>query len=744
MKLLFTQISGRSGLIASEKLPSSMFVELINWELSENLQNLVKRKPYLQLLGNQYPVYGAIDWTDQDGTNGIVALKEQGGVKSFSYYGRNGATYDPPVSFANDDRTAGSTINEMHPRQVYNAIRSGAGLNASTDRPFIIYKLKDRKRIYDPISDVHGVNFTNGVYVDEQIYDGKLGHLLSPTSAYPSQISLAPGCQAYTETGGFAQSDVRAFKLYAAPLIDGYQRGFPDDSVNYYLNAYDPSYDRYAFRGHIQLSPFLAQRSRRITAIDIFLSITGEGLDLDYTPPYYFLTRVPFQGMPDRAFFKANCSIQNTYIEVPDYEAWYTWRYLYHFYAYNKTDEEWIRLSSTVNFSGSNARFSISSGVPTNIGTDKEVEFYLGWYNLGPYYYYEFFFDDFHFRLGSEMYDYLGIPKGDLGRTDTRYKYLVWNGKRSLIAGVNDDGLYYSTPFDPDVFPIRNRIRPKFEPVALETIREDYLIASKSNMERMQVYANDGDVRLDSVYSDRGVVSQKALLKVTDYMIFGCDYKGPWMLTPNGLEDLSTHVADFFDPRKGLLTQSQIDECVIGYNKHLDQIWFSFPTYTDSDYFPSGLILSYDLRARALGLPSPWFLVSTDKPIYNFVTNKIFHLLGLDRANSVTDIVDFNGSSGGEELRAKLEFMTLESPILNTQISWRMIRVRMETDGFYETDVYLDGDSSPTKSISLPDNGRMRVFRPSKTLRVVLEESIASDEAAEYSGMDIHGTPRVL
>jgi hypothetical protein len=742
MKLLFDKVSGRSGLLALEKRPMALYRDIVNWELSEELGNLKKRKPYLTLMSGIEAVYNGIDWTDLNDENGVILETEVAGTRYIRLMNRDGLGYDALAPLDFDDRTSGSTITGTNPIIVNKEVRSGVGISNTTDLPLIAYRLKDQKRYYNPATDNYDATFTNGQYLDDMIYDGKLAELLPPASG-PGFLG-GPGGKSHVDDKGFPANDVRRIKLYASPVIDGYQRSFPDSDIVGFVADDITTETRYSFTFYMEVFNANKLKSKRITHVDVFASITGEGQENDYEPPYYFLTRIPMDKQQTNHFFEGSMTVTATYVEIDNFAEWFTFENLLRAYVHNVTDDEWIQIDTGagITTNGTAKRFLIRSGTPTNTGS-KKFKMHLGWYKNGSDLRFPFFYDDFHFRLGSEMYDYLGIPKGDHGRDDKRFKYITYNGTRSVITGTPDGGAYYSTYRDPDNFPIRNRVRTKYEPIGIECLREDIIFFSKQNMERMQIYGNDGDVRLDSAYSDRGALSQKAVYKVNDHTIFGCDYKGPWILTNQGFEDISAHLNDYFDPRSGLLTATEKEQCVIGYNKYNDQVWFSFPTYNDgTDYFGNGIIFVYDLRARRLGLTSPWFMVGTGRSITTFVTNEIFHLLGIDRITT-SRVQDFNGASGEEEYFAKIEFMTLESPLLNTQINWRAVRGRLTGSDTYTATFYFDGESSPSKSAVLSTTGKGRIFKSGETVRVVLVTG-ESGNSGTFSGIDLHGNPKVL
>jgi hypothetical protein len=338
-------------------------------------------------------------------------------------------------SISNDERTAGSTIDgtNFYPIVADATLQSGAGISADTERPVWFGYIPERDRFNG------AETISAGRYLDEQHNTSALDNLttLPYTTGFGQGVFGATAHVSRATGLGLGES---FYALYAAPVYDGYQRGFPQFINSMKIGTSSPTY------GSMEIYVWVADaadalKSKRITAIDLFVATSATDIRGQFdSVPAYFLERIDLNNDTDH-FLEMTGTVDNgtSKVTIANYADWLTFDALGMF-IYNVDDDEYYRVTTeTVN--GSDMEFTVTPA-PTN-STSKTVRFINRWrsetISSVDYYVMRSFYDGYYKKLGSEMYDYLGIPTGDSGLPDFRYKFSAWNGNRLLISGRPDE-----------------------------------------------------------------------------------------------------------------------------------------------------------------------------------------------------------------------------------------------------------------------------------------------------------------
>jgi len=377
----------------------------------------------------------------------------------------------------------------------------------------------------------------------------------------------------------------------------------------------------------------------------------------------------------------------------------------------------------------------------TNSGSAK-LRFYFGWFTSSGEHYIFYKIDNHYISLGSEMYTYLGIPDNDNGffmSTDSfvpNYLYSAWNGSRLMITGrprrlhtgslyydVYEENIgYYSIANNPDIIPVLNIVRFKYPPTGITNIGQDFIIFSKRHAELIRI-VTDGDAYQEDEFLDRGLVNQKALVKISDDLVAGFDYKGPWILSNRNFRDIGTLLREWWDDK---LSDTVKDGCIAGYNHLKEQLWFSFPDYTDSDY-PNGIIFVYDMRAERLGISNPWWILKSDIPLKDFTINQDLHLLSTN-GESTSKIVDFNQAGTDENVETNLKIKMIQNPLIGRKMQIDKVRVRYSGDDDITVKMYYDESSSPDTTVNVNSDKNTFVRQICKTFELELESAESTND----------------
>lgn len=748
---VFEKLDGMLTLIAKEKMPHYLFPEIVNWRIGEKIGRFIKRDPYTELQdqgtdANLAQVQGIIEFTDKNDSVLLVFLANatlrETAISGGSYGISSGVS-----GGANDERTAGSTIaaNIFNVLKFWNELRAGAG-NVSTERPWWHGYIAQRKRFND------SETISAGKYLDEM---------------YPTDPLSTLFTNPYLTGGGYGQGDLGLIAmnlitgapqtlsfgrwgLYAAPVFDGYQRGLPK-FVHHIKNGDDT--DATANIIHLWVDDSSdALKLKRITHIDLFMAYNAETDMRDEEGSFLianWFDRVDLN--EDSSFFLEKSATNDNAtakITVTAYADWLTFNAVGMF-IYDRTNDSYHRVTAQ-GYNATDVEFTVTPAPTTG---SAEIAFCSRWWtdNISgtDYYHYVTFHDDYYHRRGSEMYSFLRLPKQEQGLgDDLRFKYSAWNGNRQLVAGFGTgekNRAYYSALDSPDVIASLNRINAQDIITGVTNISKDFLIFTIDRMERHYVFGNENSIKdLDDI--ERGLVDQKALVKVHDDLIAGFDYKGPWLLEGRRHRPIGEELSEWWNDN---LSKAQKDACVTEYNFIWDQIWFSFPTYTDS-YYTTGIVFVFDLRAERRNFISPWWILKSPLKLNHFCRNYQNHLIAINEAAAGTKLVDFDDPGTDESVETKLRLKMLQNPLLGRRVIWHKLRVdiRGSARGVPADTVtckfYFDEEASASLSLSL-NMVHMRAII--KYISETMEAEIttpASTNAANLRSLSLTFTPKRL
>jgi len=676
MEIVVDEHKGMNVHITPEKLPSYLYQKIHNLELSKKLGRMVKRKGYANILTTGLTTLKSMfEFVDRNDGRQIL-LQDGTGLEESVY---SGGSYGAISAISNDERTAGSTVNQAYPEFYSNEIRSGAGLNASTDLPFW-YGYISRNRFND------GVTITGGNYLDNQFYDSRLG-----------DIFFDWGVEEATSEVDEEDIDQGNYLVYVSPVIDGDQRGFPeDDVVKGFANQQilKVAVDGKCIWLQCEISTSDNTSYPRLTAFDIFVA---KSISLDEDPinsPAYFLTRVDLNDEPEPFFEVTGTS--NTpanKITIADYADWLTFKDVGNLFVYDATNQIYHRIQ-TYALNGSDVELTVTP--VSDSGGSITCRFLSKWYDDGSsHWVYSTFFDNYYHKLGSEMYEYLDLPLGDTGRgSDLRYKYSCISNKRYFIFGVPEGPFgYFSKVDDYDVIPALNILKLKKEPTGCVSIGRDVMAFYKDSAKRFTVLSNER-AEEDDEFSDIGLVDQKALYQLSDQEAYGFDQRGPWHLLLRNHYFIGENLKEWWEEN---LSETEKDACVVGYNRLKNWVMFSFPTYTTSPY-TNGIVFVYDRDAEKRDGVQVWWILKTDTPLYNFTVADDLHQL----AGSRTKIVDFNTTGTPDETVDTLALLkVIQNPILGNRM--HVGRAYLDYDSTTDTitaKVSADGAAQETLTIN--------------------------------------------
>ena len=733
MDIRVNEHKGMATQIAHEKLPTYLYQKIHNLELSKKLGRMVKRGGYANVLTSGLTTLnGMKEFTDKNGGRQIL-LQDGTGLEESVY---TGGAYSAISAIANDEREAvvAPTVTQMYPVLHENVLRSGAGIAATHDHPFW-YGYNDAVTRFPNVGTP--TTITAGKYLEDQIYKGK----------------LLTSFLVFTPTGGESKvADKGLLKagsyfLYVSPVLDGYQKGIPETPTLYKVLAF--SYDYNYIK--IDLSIATANRSsnKRITAIDVFVAkATGGHLDDSEIYPAYFLERVNLDSNGSYILEKTGTledtggATPPTYIEFDDdFADWETFSLTNLYANFTTSEDTYNAILGARSENTTKVRYAVTGTVEADSGDAITVKVFSRWYDGSGVVSYPIVYDDYHRKLGSEMYTYLDIPTADTGLTDTRYKFSCMANKRYFIFGTPDGAFgYYSKTNNPDVIPSQNILRLQREPTGCIGVGRDVIAFYPSSSKRFTILSN-ANADEDDTFSNIGLTSQKAVLNITDEEAYGFDLRGPWELHLRSHRFIGSLLTDWWEDE---LSEAEKNACVVSYNRLKDWVLYSFPTYTgthDGTTY-TGIVFVFD---RGYYLKSgrqiePWWILKTDHLMYNWTIaeDNNLHLL----TGSKTAIVDWNEplrANQNEDVDTLAHIKLLKNPILGNKTHFDMLYLYYVSD----TDAMVgrirpDGGSWATLTINGDQQSFIRYI--CETLEVELSTA-ASDNDVEISEEAITFTP---
>ena len=714
--IILDRFSGASTFASKEDRQIDVLQEIVNLRPHVKPGRAIKRSPYTDKITSGLTSLQSMIEFQNKGDQQILFLVD---TNTFKESIATGSSYSAPALLTADERTAGSTVdgNSFFPQIINNEIRAGAGNSVSTERPVWFGFLHSRNRFSN------NVTISSGRYLDEQNYIDKLEELCDSASFTELRNDVVG-------TGFSLPSN---FIVCFSAVVDEYQKIFPDDVIAAAKYIETSAYTESALMGTITVLDSDKTKSKRITAIDVFIAKKDSSQFLDFDPTidnFKFLTRIDMNkdGEP---FFKTSGTIDTgaPKITINNYANWLTFHHA-GFWIKDTTNSKNYKISSYA-VNGANIEISVDTGAGdslTNAGA-ADLEFYSKWWNNSGTWTYDFLYDEKYFGLGQEMYDYLGIPKNDPGFqvADFQYKYVAANSQTAFYSGFKDDKRnfsFYSVPEAFDVVPVLNVVRHNFEPKGNISVGRDFFVFGSDRTERIQIAGNSNSFQDDS-YLEAGITSHKAVSKISDDEVVFLSYKGIYIISARTPHFVGEHLNDWWSTK---LSRSQMEACVSSFDHDHNEVWFSFPTYTDSS-FVNGLIIVFDVEAWRRNEKSPFWFVKTDTAIKSFSLNHQNKLF----AGSTTKIIDFDTPGTDESLETSYRLKMLKSPVPGKKVRWNQIFVDVETSDSLTTNLFFDGSASAT-SLSLNADKKGFIRNLKKTLEIEIKTA-SSQQSVEHLGL---------
>jgi hypothetical protein len=715
------KIEGESAAIAKEDMPGYIVQKLENKRPAVKLGSAVSRDPYTnKITSGITTLQNMKEFTDANGDSRLVLIDNNTIRASVNSSG----TYAATALITNDNRTSGSTVygSQTHPITFNNEIRSGAGLNASTDRPFWLGYIEERARYTD-------VTVAAGEYLENQIIKDSLVSTMfsDPTG----QIGVGSNTNSL---GGWDKDDGDKAYIMISPLIDDYQRGFPEiywpfDDEDALMNVL---YDNTNIQLTFIISAANASKLTRVTGFDIFVIQTWGSVKSHKTSNTgvgYWVGRIKFDEDGDY-FLNKTATLDHTAgtITIASASDWHTFP-LNEVWCYDATNDKTYLIDTDTDSSGSRELTVRAEGDSLTDDGSADLHFYFGWFKSTNYYY-SYKIDNHYINSGSEMYDYLNIPRTDEGLDDNRFKYLSWNGSRALYSGKPDEEKvfsYYTPPFSPDIVPSLNIIRHKAGTRGNTNIGEDFLVFTDKGTERISIVDNTNAYQ-DSEYLNIILTSQKGIVKIDDNTIALMSFQGPYLISGREARPLGDfgHLRQWWTET---FTQAQMEACVAGYNFKEEEIWFSFPTYTTSPY-TTGIIFVFDLKAYRANYVSAWWRIKTDIAVVAFDMNTQFNLIG-GTTTGTDKVVDFNTAGTDEDVQWKIKLKVIENPLLSKKVRFDRLYVDFTSDDTVVGDCYFDDSETSGLSLTFDDDETSFIRYIAKKLEVEIYNETASTNSSE-------------
>jgi hypothetical protein len=730
-----TPMQGVSSFIADENKPVYLFKNLVNLEPAVTFGRLKKRKGYGDIITGQTGLSEMLELRDKNDARTLAIQKGAalyGSAYSGGAYGAlaqiDTGALDFRYHYPYDAREVvypTPTIYDLRMNTFERVLRAGNGLDNAKNIPVEYQYLAAQTRYPNATSTAVAA----GKYLTEQLLHentlrGVVLTSLNEETCYSTTLGL--------NLGETVQSFIIA---YVVPVYDGYQMGFPcryyEVAGGYYVNV--PSANNASMRIHISIRHEQYDGLPRLTHLDVYVTdflstdVTAGSNQIYPLRAAYFLERVSLTEDPDVITAQTG-TYENanppTYIEFDtDFEEWETIDFQYFFIEHGAYRYQ-LGARTTA---GTKARYAISGGAAALQNTTVSANIRGVWHDTSftgaNEKSVEILYDKYYRNQGAEMYERLGLPSGDLGLEDVRYKYGCESNRRYFIFGRDDRWGYFSKAGSPDVIPVQNLIKLRHEPTGCLSVGRDVMVFSKLFTDRISVIT-DTNIDKDESFLDVGCTNDESIIQISDDEAAWMSYKGPYELQLRQSRFIGQDLSEWWETT---LTDAEKEACVGAYNYRKDQIWFFFPTYSDADY-PNGIIFVYDRHARKMGYDHVWYYFKSDHAALSSCVNDDGHLL----TNNAADIVDWNHGTPTETVETIIKLLSVTGPErtqrLRTHVKWLFV------DGTFgdtiTANIYLNGSATPV-ALSFDANYEAFVRYLAETFEVELT-SPASLNDVEY------------
>ncbi len=191
LRAVFDRIQGMNVAIHKKDVPSFVPTHIRNVESTQQFGVGRKRPLYKNILTTGITALkGMFEFVDKNDVRSLV-VQDGTAIKNSVYSGGYGAI----ASITTDKRAGSPTVDQMFPVEWKKSIRSGAGLNATTDLPFWIGHIKAKGRFLD------AVTIAAGKYLDIQSYDNNYSVAPYLQSLKPSTVTYSLGTGKVADVG---------------------------------------------------------------------------------------------------------------------------------------------------------------------------------------------------------------------------------------------------------------------------------------------------------------------------------------------------------------------------------------------------------------------------------------------------------------------------------------------------------------------------------------------------------------
>jgi len=708
MFLDFNKWLGINTQIESEKKPIYVVEEQVNLEIARKPGALTRRKPYVTIItaGIVTSIKSLFEFINTNGDRLLLGQDDTGLKESIET-----TSYAAFTALDNDNRSGTPLVDQMYPTVYENVIRAGAGIVGTNVNyvPFWYGYVAVKKRYHDLVT------IAAGKYAEDQ----------SPHQTYSSGSFLQVVYAARAKVGSFT-GKVPSIGLkkgfywftFSYVLEDG-QRVFPSSSV--YItdpladaSSQDAIYDPYGYNvtaenQYLSLEYSIpdARESNlvRVDKIDVYVGYSEKEIDAKtaLSIPSYFLERIDLNAYGNPVWQgSASYTTGPNNAVISNFADWQSFP-LIGMFIHDKGNDSYHEITAVAH-GASDVTLTLADA-PT-VGTEAS-ELVSGWIDSSSVHVYRYFYDNSAKKLGKEMYSRIGIPPGDQGITDFRYKYSAINGKRLLVCGVTDHpGGNYSLPYNLDVIPALNVVKTHEEPLGCVPYGENFLIFSKRYCTHLSIYGNENSRQIDD-YVEATIVSQKSVVNAGRDLVFGFDYEGPWLLGPGtGLLRIGDSLYQWWDET---LSDTIKDGCIVIYNRLKGQVLYYFPDYATAPY-TNGLAFVFDIKAWEDNKVYPWFYFTTDKTITAWCTATDNHtLIGDSDGDDVHDLSQDGGTD--ESVSSWVKLKVIKNRLAGKKRMW-IDTLSMEYTGETLTvEIFEDGGSAVDVSSDLTTNDKLFLRR---------------------------------
>ncbi len=699
--LKIDKFEGMSTLIAKEKMPPYLLQELINLEVSRKEGYLRKRKGYYPLISTGLTnLKNMAEFSDESGNRQILMLN--GNTLIEAAY--SGGSYGAPANITNDERSSGSTITSFKPVADKFVIRSGVGKGATTDRPVWYGYIPARER-YNAATTLIAGRYLTDQYpasaLSDLIYDGH-----KSLFGYGGGLfAIIPHASNVTDAGlteGY-------YAIFAAPEFDGYQHGYPVYVGGLKVGS---STARGSIMFLINILTSNATAASRLTGIDLFVASSADGFKSAENNPAYWVGRIDLNDDSDEYLDLSGTLDTAGTVQFADYDQWETSVLFSHYglYLHDLTNDAYYRITGTSSrdTTAKTITYSITPNPPSS-GT-VNMRFLSRWFqttfNSQNVYQFIYIYDNHHHLSGPEMYSYLGIPSGDSGISDFRYKYGAMAGKRYFAVGFPDDKAkfgFYSIANSPDVLPAQNVLQLSKDPTGIIDLNdESILIFYRDSADLITVFGNQNS-RRENGFLQLGCTNHDSIVKIDDNLVAWMDYTGPAIYQNGQVLPIGEQLSDWWDT----LTDAEKESCVGAYNRLNKQIYFSFPDYNAAPY-TNGIVFVFDLQAYRYSKISAWYILKTDAKIKAATLATDLHLL----TSSGTAIHDWNNDNANESFETSLKLKVFNHTFLSKRVNLEKLHVDFTDNGggSLTVKVYLDESSTASLTATITGSSKERII----------------------------------